>query len=169
MRYSAERLRVLHKAVEERCRAVASSVEAWPCRKGCDRCCRSLARPPELTRAEWDLVEQGLAQLPADARSEVAQHIASLRVRSSGSFCCPFLDRSAGACRIYEFRPVACRTYGCYAERGGGLYCNEIQSMVDRGETAGVVWGNHAAVEADLARLGMATSFREWAASFSFD
>ena len=36
---------------------------------------------------------------------------------------CPMLDETASACRVYEYRPVACRTYGFYVQHDLGLYC----------------------------------------------
>jgi Fe-S-cluster containining protein len=63
---------------------------------------------------------------------------------------------------VYSSRPVACRTYGFYVERDGGLYCGMIQSHVENGDYADVVWGNNAAIESALTALGPSRSLVEW-------
>jgi Fe-S-cluster containining protein len=150
----------LHREIDSRTREIAASHGDWLCRRGCDMCCRNLAELPRLTKPEWDLVEQGLAQLPDAVRQAIFARIEkSTRV-------CPFLDPAAGNCLIYEHRPVACRTYGFYVERDRGLYCKAIEARVETGEMANVVWGNAAAVDATLEELGEKISLSDWLRSF---
>ena len=138
----------LRAATEERSRAIVARYPDWPCRKGCDHCCRSLAGPLELTQTEWREVEAGFALLPETTRAEVNARWAA------PSRTCPFLDPAHGDCLIYEHRPIACRAYGFYVdERGIGLYCGIIRGKVDAGEFAEAVWGNHSALESRLAAL----------------
>lgn len=73
---------------------------------------------------------------------------------------CALLDRESGACRIYEARPIACRTYGFYAERDKVLGCGRIEAIAE--ERSDVLWGNHAAVERELSELGEARPLSEW-------
>lgn len=147
-------LQNLRDAAEARAQAITAQHPDWPCRRGCDSCCRSLARQPSLSQVEWQEVEAGLALLPAETRGEVNGRLAA----ASGSpapHTCAFLDPTDGACLIYQHRPIACRTYGFHVdERGVGLYCQAIQQRVDGGDFTGVVWGNHSAVEARLTELG---------------
>ena len=113
---------------------------------------------PRLTSAEWELVADGLALLPLSVRHQVAARIEESR---NGTIC-PFLDRDAGRCLVYEYRPVACRTYGFYVEREGGLYCEKIEARVNSGEMANVVWGNVARVDAQLAEFGERIGLLDW-------
>jgi Fe-S-cluster containining protein len=78
---------------------------------------------------------------------------------------CPFLDRMAERCLIYEVRPVACRTYGFYRDRDRGLFCREMQAQDERGDWDGVIWGNAAAVEAKLDELDERKDIDAWFAS----
>jgi Fe-S-cluster containining protein len=146
----------LHREIETRAQQIAASQGSWPCREGCDSCCRSLAEPPRLTAAEWDLVEAGIARLPEPLRTRVLERI------PTSSRICPFLDTEAGSCLIYDHRPVACRTYGFYVERDRGLYCRVIETKVDAGEMEDVVWGNAESVESRLSTHGDKISLMDW-------
>ena len=157
-----ETIAVLHGEIEQRCQTIAASHVGWPCRKGCDLCCRRLAQLPELTLAEWDLVQLGLDVLPAAVRREALTRARTASEASAGPYTCPFLEFGSGACLIYERRPVACRTYGFYVERDQGLYCGGIKARVDQGEYAEVVWGNQAVIDARLTILGEKVSLRDW-------
>jgi Fe-S-cluster containining protein len=75
---------------------------------------------------------------------------------------CPLLDEKSGACLVYAARPVACRTYGFYADREGGLYCTLIEEYAATTHT--IVWGNHEAVEARLDAIGSRRNLVEWLA-----
>lgn len=105
-----------------------------------------------MTEEEW----QRLEAMPVPP--EVATRIEEVLQQAKGPYVCPWLDRETGRCRVYEARPLPCRTYGFYVERDRGLYCHKIQKRVDAGEMAEVVWGNHEAV---LAERGPVIGFRE--------
>ncbi len=152
----------LHADIDIRVQNIRDGATEWPCAKGCDRCCRQLADIPTLTRAEWELLHEGLAALPATLRDEVGQRVAALACSTERPITCPFLDQSTGACPVYAYRPVACRTYGFYVQRDRGLYCSEIDSRVASGDLALVVWGNHDVVDRRLAALGEARPLTEW-------
>ncbi len=154
-------LKSLNEEVEARGREIAGAHGAWPCHMGCARCCRSLAAVPRLTAPEWDLLRQGLDALPASVRGEIQLRAAALD-EASRPIICPMLDTDHRTCLVYEYRPVACRTYGFYVERGEGLYCREIEAMVDSGACAGVTWGNACVVEARLDALGAPLDMRIW-------
>lgn len=82
-----------------------------------------------MTRAEWELLREGIAILPAGVRARIAEPFARI---------CPLLDRDAGECLVYAQRPLACRTYGYYVERSEILGCEKIVAAA----TDDVVWGN---------------------------
>lgn len=156
----------LRISARERAERIRQAYPEWPCRRGCDACCRSLARLPELPSVEWREVERGLAELPVSVREAVDQRVITASRQSAGPFVCPFLDPAAGACLVYAHRPLACRTYGYYVDsRGVGLYCSEIRRREESGELDGVVWGNQDAIEARLDELGPRIGLAEWAHS----
>lgn len=157
----ADALTALCRDVEERARSIAARAGGWPCRKGCDACCRRLASVPRLTRPEWDLLSQGCAALPAAVRREVSRRLEGLAV-AVRPVVCPLLDLSSGACLVYFHRPAACRAYGFYVQRDAGLYCGIIQERVETGEYRDVVWGNYGALERRLGELGEARDLRDW-------
>ena len=64
---------------------------------------------------------------------------------------------------MYESRPLACRTYGFYVERGLGLYCHKIKASVDCGDLSDVVWGNQTTIESESQKLGPARTLLQWA------
>lgn len=153
-------LEALHGEIAARTAATTAAHPAWLCRKGCDACCRRLAEPPRLTAPEWELLAGGIAGLPATVRQDVTARAGALPER--GPMVCPLLDTTAGTCLVYQYRPVACRTYGFYVERGAGLYCTAIEAEVAAARLARVVWGNAAGVDARLAALGEALDLRKW-------
>ncbi len=152
----------LHADVDRRVQSIRDGGAEWPRPKGCDRCCRRLAEIPSLTRAEWELLREGLATLPERQRAEIGQRITALAGSTARPITCPFLDRDTGACPVYPFRPVACRTYGFYVQRDRGLYCDEIESRVAAGKLTHVVWGNHDAIDRSLAALGEVRPLTDW-------
>jgi len=156
----------LHRQIDARVLAIRSARPDWQCARGCDACCRRLAAEPRLTAAEWDLLRAGLAALPAERLRPIAADVAILDGRSQGPLVCPLLDQATGACTVYAWRPVACRTYGFYVERELGLYCHDIEARVAVGALADVVWGNHAAIDHGLAGLGEVRTLREWFAGW---
>lgn len=152
----------LHQDIDARVGAIREDRPDWPCSKGCANCCRRLAEIPTLTPAEWQLLQEGLAALPAEQHARVAEAMAALARQRSRPVVCPMLDPATDACLVYAQRPVACRSYGFYVQRDLGLYCGDIEARVADGHLADVVWGNHDAVDAHLARLGDKRSLTEW-------
>ena len=152
-------LTILQNSIQERCDAISVNRD-WPCRKGCDRCCRRLPAIPNFTFSEWRLVYGAYGRLAERVRREIRRRVALLP--PVGPITCPFLDSDAALCRIYEARPVACRTYVFYRERGLGLFCREMQALDGQGEWDGVIWGNAATVEAKLDELGERKDMLEW-------
>jgi Fe-S-cluster containining protein len=136
---------------------IAAAHGDWPCRKGCDDCCRHLAAIPRISREEWHPIAAAIDALPA------ADHVRQ-RIRDSAAqsrpVVCPLLDTDTGACLVYDVRPVACRAYGFYAERHQVLGCTRIESLAQ--ESPGVIWGNHAALEDRLLQLGPAAELYTW-------
>jgi Fe-S-cluster containining protein len=155
-------LHSLHLDIDRRVDLILADHPDWLCRKGCDACCRRLSNFPLLTAAEWDLLREGLAALPAAELAEVGLKMAAMAQQVARPLVCPMLDAATGACPVYLQRPVACRTYGFYVQRALGLYCGEIEKQVDAGALAEVVWGNHDAVDQRLAGLGERRALHEW-------
>ncbi len=152
----------LNADIDERVRSIRASCPDWPCARGCDTCCWRLATVPLLTRAEWVLLRQGIESLTDTLKQEVSAGIAALADSTERPIRCPLLDPQAGACRVYPFRPVACRSYGFYVQRGQGLYCKEIECRVAAGDWADAIWGNQDAVERRLDDLGERRELPEW-------
>jgi Fe-S-cluster containining protein len=147
-------LEELHQEARLRAASITAAHPDWPCQKGCDHCCRHLAREPLLTAPEWQL----LASLP------LAESL-QMRIRAAAGgarpFVCPLLDPTTGACLVYPARPLACRTYGFYAERDKVLGCPQIEAL-SRDPARAIVWGNHPAIEARLDALGPALPLSAW-------
>jgi Fe-S-cluster containining protein len=158
-------LRVLHGEIGARVSATMAAQPDFPCRKGCDYCCRHLASLTLLTAPEWELLREGIDQLAPAVRAEAATRLAALGNQPARPVICPLLDPSSGACLVYAQRPVACRTYGFYVERDKGLYCGDILARVESGALGHVIWGNQASVEHRLAALGPSRPLQEWAAT----
>jgi Fe-S-cluster containining protein len=154
------KLAQLHADIDVRVQTILENRTDWLCAKGCDHCCRQLAEVPQLTQAEWDLLREGLQDLTPERLREVSINMAALN--QSRPITCPMLDLAAGTCPVYAQRPVACRTYGFYAQRDKGLYCNDIKTRVDEGTWADVVWGNHDAIDRQLAELGESRALTDW-------
>jgi Fe-S-cluster containining protein len=152
-------LHVIREEVRLRAEEITSAHGGWPCRKGCDDCCRRLASAPRVTQAEWQAIAAALEALPAGTGG-----ILRRRIRESASMLrpvvCPLLDLDSGTCCVYEARPVACRAYGFYAERQDVLGCDRIESIGR--QSPDVVWGNHAALEERLRVLGPAAEIAHW-------
>jgi Fe-S-cluster containining protein len=156
----------LHADIDTRVNAIRDDHPDWLCRQGCDGCCRRLAEIPRLTKAEWDLLSEGLADLAPEILREIIKDIAALTEHSTRPLICPMLDQSNGACQIYAFRPVACRTYGFFVQRDKGLYCQVIEAGEARGDWVGVMWGNHDAIDRRLSDLGEIRELTEWLAGW---
>jgi Fe-S-cluster containining protein len=156
----------LQREIDARVGSIRESRPDWLCGKGCDHCCRRLAEIPQLTVAEWDLLKEGLAGLAPDHLPQIGRKMAALAGQSARPVVCPLLDETSGACPVYAQRPVACRTYGFYAQRDLGLYCHDIESRVAAGALADVVWGNHDAIDRQLAGLGESRPLTAWFADW---
>jgi Fe-S-cluster containining protein len=152
----------IREDVERRVQETACTHKDWPCRKGCDECCRRLASVPRISEEEWRLMAAAIDVLPSGTAD-----IARQRIRASAGaprpVVCPLLDTGAGTCLIYEARPVACRAYGFYAQRTDVLGCERIKAVGD--QSPDVVWGNYAALEARLRSLGPTAELPVWLAS----
>jgi len=95
------------------------------------------------------------------SRASVAAAVAALRAAPDvRPLRCPLLAGS-GLCRVYEARPVACRSYGFYADRDGVLGCHRIAA---RAEDPCVTWDNHEAATRGLVGLGERRSLLDWPA-----
>jgi Fe-S-cluster containining protein len=159
----------LHTDIETRVQAIRDAHSDWLCGLGCDGCCRRLAEIPLLTSVEWDLLREGLVALPPELLREIGQDIAALTKLTTRPIVCPLLDSSAGACRVYAHRPVACRTYGFYVQRDQGLYCKDIESRVADGDWIEVIWGNQDAIDHRLGGIGDSRELTEWFVSWKRD
>lgn len=123
-------------------RARASLPGTLSCRKGCSRCCIG---PFAITILDADEIQQGLATLPEPVRHDIVERARAQATEFSSAFPrlknspflddwpdaerdrlaeqfsdrpCPALDPE-GACRVYPFRPLACRTMGIPVELNG--------------------------------------------------
>ncbi|HEY9850706.1 MAG TPA: YkgJ family cysteine cluster protein [Leptolyngbyaceae cyanobacterium] len=157
MNEAQKKLLALEESIEVRVQDIRASRDWWPCRRGCDRCCRQLAQPPELSLQEWVRIDEAVAALPASIRAEIEQKIDKLLVEIaentvSSQVVCPYLDEREGACRIYEARPIACRTYGYFVARDGNDYCQIIENeLSSRTDTAtNIIWGNAESIRHEI-------------------
>jgi Fe-S-cluster containining protein len=146
----------IQQQVHERVAAIASAHPAWPCHKGCDDCCRSLASEPLVSEAEWQRVAQAIDALP---NASLLYDRICATAGQPRPVTCALLDQSTGACLIYDARPIACRTYGFYAERDKVLGCYRIEALA---QDPTILWGNHATIEAQLLTLGRAQELSAW-------
>lgn len=154
------RLPLLDDEIAARSLSTTTTHPDWPCGAGCADCCRSLAAVPEITHAEWERLATAIAALDADARAGVERAFDERRRSSARPITCPLLD-ARGLCRVYEARPLACRSYGFYADHEGVLGCHRILARAD---DAGVVWGNHEALMRAQSALGERRSLLAWLA-----
>ena len=155
----------IHADIDARVNAIRENNPDWQCKMGCDGCCHRLAEVPRLTAEEWTMLQDGLVKLSPEIRQEIIQNVAALTERESAFVVCPMLDKSAAACRVYEYRPVACRTYGYYIQHDKGLYCHDILERVTSGVLNNVVWGNQNTIDRQLGSLGDAKDLTEWFAN----
>jgi Fe-S-cluster containining protein len=153
------RLYQIEDAVRARTEATLSSHPDWPCRKGCDDCCRNLASAPLVSAAEWARIDAAVQALAAEIAKSARERIRQSSV-ATRPVVCPLLDTATGACLIYDARPIACRAYGFYAERDSVLGCPRIEAIGHA--TPDVVWGNHAALDQELDSLGPRATLFEW-------
>ena len=154
----------IQEQVRARTEEIAAAHGDWPCRKGCDDCCRHLASVPRVTRDEWLLMEGAIGALSDETAVVLRQRIHD-SAQKTRPVVCPLLDTDSGACLIYAARPVACRSYGFYAERDKVLGCHRIEKLAR--ESPDVIWGNHESLEERLAQCGPALELSEWLATAS--
>ncbi|MBD1913984.1 MULTISPECIES: YkgJ family cysteine cluster protein [unclassified Leptolyngbya] len=156
-----ERRQLLHDLddrIESRVQAIRAERDWWPCQRGCDHCCRHLAHPPELSAVEWERVDAAVALLSTTEQMVVKQRIEHLLEQIadgtlSSAVVCPFLNESEGACRIYDSRPIACRTYGFFVARSHDQYCKQIEGEVSDRPDDLIIWGNADAISNDIKRI----------------
>jgi uncharacterized protein len=116
---------------------------------------------PEITRAEWERLRDALDMLDESGRAEVERAFADRRAQGAARpIVCPLLDKR-GLCRVYEARPIACRSYGFYADHEGVLGCDRILALAGEPD---VVWGNHEALLRSAGALGERRSLLDWLA-----
>lgn len=160
-------LEALYAQVEARAAALSSARATWPCRRGCDHCCRHLAAPLPVSGPEWAYLWEGFQQLCAQQQAQVRERVA--RMAETGAtrpYTCPLLDPASGACSVYAHRPLSCRSYGFSLSRGEGNWCHLIAGMLAREGEEGLLWANQDALEDAVRRLGGRTfDFFEWFAA----
>ena len=161
----------LHADIDKRVELIRLDLPGWLSRSGCDGCCHRLAEIPQITAAEWDLLSEGIAELPQELLQSIGQDIAMIADQQARPIVCPLLDKSTDHCRVYQYRPIACRTYGFYVQRDKGLYCKDIEAQVNSGKLSEVVWGNEDAIDQRLKDMGelreLTKWFSDWKASYS--
>jgi Fe-S-cluster containining protein len=145
--------------VQARAGEIASAHGSWPCRNGCDDCCRHLASQPRVSPIEWRLIAEAIERLPS-ATAEVVRERIRESTGKARPVVCPLLDLNSGSCLVYGARPIACRAYGFYAERERVLGCGRIEALSR--ESPHIVWGNHTALEAWQSGLGTPRELSFW-------
>jgi Fe-S-cluster containining protein len=156
---STTQLHVIQEEVRARVDEIISAHRAWPCRKGCDDCCRRLASVPIVTESEWQSIAAHLDTLEQGSADRIRDRIRD-SAGASRPVVCPLLDTQSGACLVYDARPIACRAYGFYVERENILGCSRIESIAD--QSPDVVWGNGSALDGKLQPLGPAAELYRW-------
>lgn len=135
-------------------RAHAALLGALPCRRGCSRCCIG---PFAITILDIAELQRGLPALPDETRRDIQSRaraqIATFESAYPRLAATPFLDDwpdaeidrlatqfaqvpcpaldTDGSCRVYPFRPLACRTMGIPVEADGVIQgACEVQTSV---------------------------------------
>lgn len=117
-----------------------------------------------MSKPEWTRLRDAIAALDAESRARIDDAVAARReLGDARPVVCPLLDTAAGLCRIYDARPIACRTYGFYADRDGVLGCHRILEVAETDDA--VVWGNHDGIESGRRALGESRSLLSWIGS----
>lgn len=81
MNQAQQKLLNVEERIEAQVQDIRASRDWWPRRRGCDRCCRQLAQPPELSLQKWALLDEAVAALPATIQAEIEQKIDKLLVQ----------------------------------------------------------------------------------------
>ena len=102
--------------MEERYQELAQQVDGfhrrvdavWPgamvCGKGCSLCCH---RHLSVVPLEWERIARAVTSLDEATRRELQARLET----AEGDPRCPLLD-AEGSCRVYEARPMICRSHG---------------------------------------------------------
>ncbi len=123
-------------------RATATLLGEVPCRRGCTSCCIG---PFPITLLDVQILQEGLASLPADQRQRIEQRATEQTAAMEAAFPqltqtdlldewsdqgidrlaeefrqhpCPALEADGG-CGVYGYRPLVCRSMGIPTERDG--------------------------------------------------
>ena len=123
-------------------RATAALLGEVPCRRGCTSCCIG---PFPITLLDVQILQEGLASLPADHRQRIEQRATEQTAAMEAAFPqltqtdlldewsdqgidrlaeefrqhpCPALETDGG-CGVYGYRPLVCRSMGIPTERDG--------------------------------------------------
>lgn len=152
----------IHVDIDQRVDFIRDEYPDWLCRSGCEGCCHRLAEIPQLTTEEWALLRVGLTTLPAALQHSIRKNVEALAEQQSRPIVCPMLNLETGTCRVYSYRPTACRTYGFYVQRDKGLYCKDIETQVSSGTLDDVIWGNQDAIDQRLKYTGETRELTAW-------
>jgi uncharacterized protein len=154
-------LPLLDAEIDARVSSLRDAHAYWPCKEGCDLCCRSLPHLPTISKVEWLRLSTAIEALPLEVRDAVYER--ARLAPATGPLTCPLLERERGACLVYDARPIACRTYGYYAERDAGLHCERVTAAIsEHGESEAIVWGNGEAIATAMRSHGEPVSLAEW-------
>jgi hypothetical protein len=93
----------LHVDIDLRVHKILENRSDWLCQKGCDHCCRRLADVPILSLAEWNLLREGLTDLPPQKRQEIRRSMAAL-TRQPFARCWIFLPALVLSMRNAQWR-----------------------------------------------------------------
>ena len=84
-------------------RAISRHGSDMQCSSGCSDCCHTRL---SITSVEADAIRQAVAKWPEPQRAELRE-----RADTAHPDRCAALDET-GRCRIYEVRPIVCRSHG---------------------------------------------------------
>lgn len=108
-------IQIVDAAMAEAMRRGGSLVQ---CRLGCTECCEG---PFEINSLDAFRLRRGLQSLRAADPAAAISIVERARNFAGGdSDPCPVLDRATGACLLYEYRPMICRTFGPAVSSGPG-------------------------------------------------
>ena len=124
---------ILDRADAHFAKVLAEQPAAMQCRQGCTGCCHGLF---EIGTADVSMIQEAMRILDEPARERLksrARAIFESTLHPTLRDCspeekeafferadeipCPALD-DAGACSIYEYRPIVCRTFGLPLREG---------------------------------------------------